>query len=147
MHITFTGGGTLGSVTPLLATVPALRDQDPTVRLSWIGTRTGPEERLVREAGLEFFAISSGKLRRYLAWRNFTDLFRILAGLGQSLRLLGRLRPDVVVSAGGFVAVPVVWAKFSSRISSSEIVPEITAASRPLAVAFAPLMLTVGSTP
>ena len=58
-------------------------------------------------AGIPYHAIPTGKLRRQLAWRNVTDLtLRVPAGLGRALALLGRLRPDVVVATGGFVAVP-----------------------------------------
>jgi len=61
----------------------------------------------VPAAGIPYHAIPTGKLRRQLAWRNVTDLaVRVPAGLGRALALLGRLRPDVVVATGGFVAVP-----------------------------------------
>ncbi len=116
MRVVFTGGGTLGSVTPLIAAAAALRAGDPGVELSWIGTRSGPEAATVGEAGITFRSVSSGKLRRYFSLNNFADLFRIAAGFFQALGLLGRLRPDVVVSAGGFVAVPVVWAAAARRI-------------------------------
>ncbi|MFA6603729.1 MAG: UDP-N-acetylglucosamine--N-acetylmuramyl-(pentapeptide) pyrophosphoryl-undecaprenol N-acetylglucosamine transferase [Patescibacteria group bacterium] len=114
--IIFTGGGTLGSVTPLLAVAAVIRRADPRTDLVWIGTGSGPESRLVREAGMEFQAVSSGKFRRYLSGENFLDLFRILRGFGEAWILLGRLRAGVVVSAGGFVAVPVVWAAALRRI-------------------------------
>lgn len=110
MHILFTGGGTLGPVTPLLAVAHAIKASRPDAKFSWIGTKDGPEAKLVIEAGIDLHAVSAGKLRRYFSLRNATDVFRILRGYSQSRRLLRRLRPDVVVSAGGFVAVPVTWA-------------------------------------
>lgn len=116
MKAVFAGGGTLGSVTPLLAAARAWRELAPGHEAHWIGTTFGPEGRLVVEAGAIFHAVSSGRLRRYFDWRNFTDLFRIAAGFFQSLSLLGLIRPAVVVSAGGFVAVPVVWAAWCRRI-------------------------------
>jgi UDP-N-acetylglucosamine--N-acetylmuramyl-(pentapeptide) pyrophosphoryl-undecaprenol N-acetylglucosamine transferase len=116
MRIAFAGGGTLGSVTPLLAVAKAVRERRPDAECLWIGTTYGPESRLVAEAGLEFHAISSGKFRRYLAWQNVTDLFRIIKGLFGALALFRRRRPDVLVSAGGFVAVPAVWAAWLKRI-------------------------------
>src|SRR5690606_11710379 len=57
-----------------------------------------------------FHAIATGKLRRYFSLRNFTDPFRVVAGAFQAFALLGRLKPDLVVSKGGFVAVPVAYA-------------------------------------
>lgn len=116
MLIILTGGGTLGSVTPLLATVPEILKLRPETRFVWFGTEAGPERALVVKAGIDFLAIPSGKLRRYFSWSNFTDLFRIAGGVLRSWRLLVRMRPDLVVSAGGFVAVPVVWAAWLCRV-------------------------------
>ncbi len=116
IHVILCGGGTLGPVTPLLAVARALHVRAPGAEISWIGTVDGPEARLVSEAGIPFSAISAGKLRRYLSWRNFTDHFRIVKGFFESLRLLRRLHADVVVTAGGFVAVPVVWAAWFLRV-------------------------------
>ncbi|MEY4723102.1 MAG: hypothetical protein RLZZ324_615 [Candidatus Parcubacteria bacterium] len=109
-RILFTGGGTLGPVTPLLAVAAEIRAFAPDAELSWIGTRTGPERALVEAAGIPFHAISSGKFRRYFSFANLVDLARVKIGFFQAYALLGRLRPDMVVSAGGFVAVPVAWA-------------------------------------
>src|SRR5262249_36951978 len=72
-----------------------------------IGGRDGVEARRVPEAGLPFHPISTGKLRRYWDRKNVSDLFlRVPAGFVQSVRLLRRLRPAVLFSAGGFVSVP-----------------------------------------
>lgn len=114
--ILLAGGGTGGSVSPLLAVAASLRRQAPTVRCVFVGTRRGPEERLVRAAGLPFEAIPAGKLRRYWSGQNFVDVGRVAAGLVAAWRLLTRLRPAAVVSAGGFVAVPVVWTAWVRRI-------------------------------
>lgn len=110
MHIVFTGGGTLGPVTPLIAVIRELRALAPDAEVSWIGTRGGPEERLVREAGIPFDAVSAGKLRRYFSWKNFADPLLVAKGFFEARRLLKARKADAVVSAGGFVAVPVAWA-------------------------------------
>jgi UDP-N-acetylglucosamine--N-acetylmuramyl-(pentapeptide) pyrophosphoryl-undecaprenol N-acetylglucosamine transferase len=86
------------------------------VRLAWIGSQTGIEAQWVPAAGIPYHAIPTGKLRRQLAWRNVTDLtIRVPAGFGRALALLGRLRPDVVVATGGFVAVPTAIAAAARR--------------------------------
>src|SRR5262249_44521852 len=65
----------------------------------------------VQPAGLPSRATPPGRPRRQLAWRNVPDLtLRVPAGFGRAVALLGRLRPDVVVATGGFVAVPTAMA-------------------------------------
>jgi len=111
-----TGGGTAGSVTPLLAIAEALRKNRPELQLSWLGTVSGPEKILVEEAGIDFRAISSGKFRRYWSIANFIDLFRIIKGFGQAVSFIYQTRPKLVISAGSFVSVPVVWAAKFFRV-------------------------------
>ena len=113
--IVLTGGGTLGHVTPHLALIPRLREAG--YEIHYIGTENGMEAPKMRAVeGITYHAVKSGKLRRYFSWQNFTDPFRVIAGAFQSARLMGKIRPDVVFSKGGFVAVPVVFGAWLHRI-------------------------------
>ena len=106
--IVMTGGGTAGHVTPNLALVPLLKEHGYDV--AYIGSYNGIEKKLVEDAGITYYGISSGKLRRYFDWKNFTDPFRVIKGFSEANQLLKHLKPDVVFSKGGFVSVPVVMA-------------------------------------
>ena len=111
LRILFTGGGTLGSVVPLVAVHEELVSRyGKNVQSRWIGTRSGPERLVVENAGIAFKAIATGKLRRYFSLQTFIDPFFILLGFFQSLFSIIANRPDAVVSAGSFTAVPVLWA-------------------------------------
>jgi UDP-N-acetylglucosamine--N-acetylmuramyl-(pentapeptide) pyrophosphoryl-undecaprenol N-acetylglucosamine transferase len=55
-----------------------------------------------------YHVVPVGKLRRYFSWENARDLFRVLHGLWVGWRIVGRLRPRVIFSKGGFVSVPAV---------------------------------------
>lgn len=104
------GGGTMGSVTPLLAVVEELRQRDPSTSVIWWGTTDGPERAVVERAGIPFSELYSGKLRRYLSFKNLTDAAHILAGGVQALWRFGFSRPTVMLAAGSYVAVPAAWA-------------------------------------
>ncbi len=106
--IVMTGGGTAGHVTPNLALVPLLKKAG--YEISYIGSYNGIEKKLVEDAGITYYGISSGKLRRYHDWKNFTDPFRVIKGFSEANQLLKHIQPDVVFSKGGFVSVPVVMA-------------------------------------
>ena len=117
LTVVFAGGGTGGHTAAGLAIATALSARlGDGVRLAWIGSQTGVEATWVPAAGIPYDAIPTGKLRRQLAWRNVTDLtIRVPAGFGRAFALLGRLRPDVVVATGGFVAVPTAVAAAARR--------------------------------
>jgi UDP-N-acetylglucosamine--N-acetylmuramyl-(pentapeptide) pyrophosphoryl-undecaprenol N-acetylglucosamine transferase len=113
--IILTGGGTAGSVSPLLAIAEDLRPQG-TFNWLFIGTRRGIEREMVREAGIRYWPIAAGKLRRYFDWRNFSDVFNLIIGFGQSVLIILMEKPDLVLSAGSFVSVPVVWVAWLLRV-------------------------------
>lgn len=110
MRIVYTGGGTGGHVFPALAVHSAIKKDFDDVEAFWIGSSSGPERRWVEAEGIAFYAVPSGKLRRYFSLRNFVDFFKVFAGFVKAFFILLRIRPDVVFSKGGYVAVPPVIA-------------------------------------
>jgi len=115
IDILIAGGGTGGHTSPGLAVAALLGERG--IPCAWIGSRDGVEARLVPERGIPYFAIPTGKLRRYWSWRNVRDLaVGAPSGLAYAALLLGRLRPRVVFATGGFVALPVVIAAALWRI-------------------------------
>ena len=110
MKIILSGGYTLGPVTPLLAIAEVIKKHHPDAKFLWIGTKTGPERELIEAQGIEFVTITTGKLRRYFSFWNITDIFKIIVGFFQSLKIVWKFEPDFCISAGGFVSVPVHFA-------------------------------------
>lgn len=110
MKILLTGGGTMGSVTPLVAVMDELKKDGGNHQFLWIGTKTGPEKEFIESNKIEFRSIQFGKLRRYFSVKNFTDIFRIKIGVIQSFFIIIKFKPDIILSAGSFVSVPVVFA-------------------------------------
>ena len=106
--IVLTGGGTAGHVTPNIALLPSLRQAG--YEITYIGSYDGIEKKLISDFDIPYTGISTGKLRRYLDIRNFTDPFRVIKGFSEAKKYLKEYRPDVVFSKGGFVSVPVVRA-------------------------------------
>jgi UDP-N-acetylglucosamine--N-acetylmuramyl-(pentapeptide) pyrophosphoryl-undecaprenol N-acetylglucosamine transferase len=107
MKILFSGGYTLGPVTPLLAIAETIKKKYPEAKFLWVGTETGPEKVLIEASGIQFITIASGKMRRYISLWNLVDIFSFFKGLFQSLKIIWNYEPDICISAGGFVSVPV----------------------------------------
>jgi len=113
-HIVLTGGGTAGHVTPNIALIPGLKEMG--YQISYIGSYNGIEKTLIEAEGIPYYGISTGKLRRYLDLKNLSDPFRVIKGISEAKKLMKELKPDIVFSKGGFVAVPVVLAAKSRKI-------------------------------
>lgn len=112
--IVLTGGGTAGHVTPNMALIERLREED--FDISYIGSYNGIEKTLIEGMGVKYYGISSGKLRRYFSLKNISDPFRVLKGCFEASKLIKKIKPDIVFSKGGFVAVPVVFAAGMRKI-------------------------------
>lgn len=112
--IVLTGGGTAGHVTPNLALLPYLQKAD--FEITYMGSYDGIEKKLLADFGIPYVGISTGKFRRYMDPKNFTDPFRVIKGYSQAKKFLKEYGPDVVFSKGGFVSVPVVRAAASLHI-------------------------------
>lgn len=108
--IILTGGGTAGHVSLNQAILPELENLG--FRVDYIGSKGGIEHELISESHpqIRYHAIASGKLRRYFSMKNFTDPFRVGAGLVQAMNIIRKTKPAVIFSKGGFVSVPVAMA-------------------------------------
>ncbi len=112
--IVLTGGGTAGHVTPNIALLPGLIEEG--YEIHYIGSYEGIEKKLISDFDIKYYGIATGKFRRYFDLKNFSDPFRVLKGYREARKIMKNIKPDVVFSKGGFVAVPVVKAAGSLRI-------------------------------
>lgn len=104
-HLLISAAGTGGHVMPGLAVARELVSRG--WRVSWIGTQSGMEGGLVARDGIDFTGLDfqgvrgkgplgmvKGLVKLFLAGRRATDVIR-------------RMKPDVLFTTGGYVAVPV----------------------------------------
>lgn len=112
MTLVFTGGGTLGSVTPLLAIAEEFT-QDKKI---WIGTNKGPEKKLVHEERMQYFGIQTYKLRRYFSLKTLLELPHLFQAYSAAKKILREEQATLVITAGGFTGVPVCRAARSLKI-------------------------------
>ncbi len=112
--IVLTGGGTAGHVTPNLALVQSLKASG--YEVFYVGSIDGMEKGLVEAHKIPYYGIATGKLRRYLSAKNLTDAFRTVKGVSDAIKVLKKLKPNVVFSKGGFVSVPVTIAAYFLKI-------------------------------
>lgn len=116
MRFLLIGGGTMGSVSPLVAVYEKIKSAEPKTEFLFVGTKNGPEKKAVESYKIKFQAISSGKMRRYFSWHNFIDPFKIIFAFFQSLIILIKFKPNAIMIAGSFVGVPVAWAAWLMRV-------------------------------
>ena len=107
------GGGTGGHVTPALALGEVIAGRGDSV--AFIGSEQGLESRWVPAAGFELVALSSQQVMGRKLLGRVTGLFRTLMQVGRARSALRHRRADVVISVGGFAAVPAALAAWLTR--------------------------------
>ena len=106
------GGGTAGHVNPAIALARAMtRDS-----VSFVGTATGAESRLVPAAGFPLDNIVVAGFDRSKPWLFPRTAARAAGAVTQARTLLGAAKPDAVVGMGGYVSLPAVLAARSLRV-------------------------------
>lgn len=106
MKVVFAGGGTGGHLYPAIALADALQGR---AECEFVGTADRLERTIVPRAGYRLHVVAASPLARR-GWAILRTVAVNALGTLQALTLLRRLRPDLVVAAGGYVCFPVVVA-------------------------------------
>lgn len=112
--IVLTGGGTAGHCIPCLALLPNLKKEFD--KIYYIGSENGIEKDLVKKANIPFYSVPCIKLKREFSIDNLKIPFTLIKGIRSAGKLLNKLKPDVVFSKGGYVALPTVIAANKRKI-------------------------------
>lgn len=112
-----TGGGTSGHVLPALAIAERLAEagHDPS-SVRYVGARRGIERRLLPPTPFPSTFLDVIGLQRRIDPANLLFPVKLAAAVWTAFRLLGRWRPRVVVSVGGYASLPAVIAGWLRRV-------------------------------
>lgn len=110
----FTGGGSSGHVTPNIAIIAQAKQK--AWQVAYVGSYEGIEKTLIEPLHIPYYAISTGKLRRSLDWRNLLMPWQVVQGIWQCYQLCRQNKPAVIFSKGGFVALPLVIGAWLNHI-------------------------------
>lgn len=104
-----------GHLTPALAVIHAFRRILPKTKIVFIGREFAQVKELTRSREREemkklripFYPINAAKFHRTYFLRNFEELFRLFPSFKQAYGILKNEKPDVFISFGGYLAVPI----------------------------------------
>jgi UDP-N-acetylglucosamine--N-acetylmuramyl-(pentapeptide) pyrophosphoryl-undecaprenol N-acetylglucosamine transferase len=113
------GGGTGGHLFPGLALAEEVKTRHPKNSVMFVGTTRGLEGRVVPKAGFALELIDVGPLKGQGLFGLLKGLFRLPKSLWQSLRILKKFDPDVVVGVGGYASGPVLVAAWLKGIPTA----------------------------
>lgn len=120
MKICITGG----HLSPALATALEIRRRHPDWKIIWVGRsqalagdkEASAESKIVKDLGIPFFALRAGRLNRMISFETFLWALFIPVGFIQAFIVCIREKPAMIVSFGGYIALPMVVAGFLREI-------------------------------
>ncbi len=119
MRMMVAGGGTGGHVFPGIALAEEMVTRHPGNDVVFVGTSRGLEAAVVPQAGFPIELIRIQGLKGKPLWSFFEGLLLLPRALAQSISILRRWRPDVVVGVGGYASGPVLLGAWLLRIPTA----------------------------
>lgn len=116
------GGGTGGHIYPAIAIASRLKRDFPDARILFIGTDRGLEKQLVPRAGFPLEKIRVKGFNRKLSLDTLVSIKEMVLGGLDSIKILMREKPDLVIGTGGYVAGPVIF--FAALLGLPTIIHE-----------------------
>lgn len=109
MRVILSGGGTGGHIYPALTIADQIKKLSPNAEIIFVGTEQGLEKDIIPRYGYHLEFIDVAGFKRSLSFDTLRSSVKLLSGLKDAYRLLGKLKPDLVIGTGGYVCGPIVF--------------------------------------
>ena len=130
LRIIIAGGGTGGHLFPGIAVAQEFISRAPDVEVIFVGTDRVFEKSILSEKGYRHLSISAEGIKGRSWWRKLFSIFKLPRGIVESLWILLKFRPHLVVGVGGYSAGPVVmgaWLLGMKRVLHEQnVLPGVT---------------------
>jgi len=128
-RVVISGGGTGGHLYPALVLGRQLVELEPGLRLTYVGTHRVVEKQIMEEHGVHFIPMRIEGLKGR-GLKSLGGLVLLPLSFIQSLVILLRTKPDLVIGVGGFSAGPIVllasWLRIPTLILEQNALPGFT---------------------
>ncbi|MBT3350759.1 MAG: undecaprenyldiphospho-muramoylpentapeptide beta-N-acetylglucosaminyltransferase, partial [Nitrospinaceae bacterium] len=115
MRLLIAGGGTGGHLYPGIAVAKAWLQSGPEHSVLFVGTERGIEARVLPKEGLPLETISAAGLFGKSFLQKIKGAVLLIRGIFQSMGIVGRFNPNVVLGVGGYASAPAVVASWLRR--------------------------------
>lgn len=127
--IIIAAGGSGGHIFPALSVWEILSERHPDMELTWVGSSHRIESTLLPSRGIKFIGLRQTEIRRRLSigniFYNLRTLWFLLVSIFRSIGIVRKIKPDFVLTTGGFAAGSVGLAAWLTRTPLVIIEPNV----------------------
>ena len=116
------GGGTGGHIFPALAIANAIKSDNGSAEILFVGASKRMEMKRVPEAGFQIKGLWISGFQRKLSVQNLLFPFKLIVSLCRSYFILKQFQPKVVIGTGGFASGPLLY--MATRMNIPSIIQE-----------------------
>lgn len=110
MKVIVTGGGTGGHIYPALAIADKFKEINPDTQILYIGCSEGIEKDVVPKSGYPMELVDARWLDKISPKEVIKTGISVSKGVMESLKIIKKFGPDVIIGTGGYVCFPVLVA-------------------------------------
>ena len=108
-RIILSGGGTGGHIYPAISIANELKSRDNNSEILFVGARDKMEMKIVPKYGFEILGLWICGFNRGKIFNNLLFPVKLLVSVFQSIILIKKFKPDVVVGTGGYASGPTLY--------------------------------------
>jgi len=116
MRVIVAGGGTGGHLFPAVAVGSQIARMRPSAKVMYVGTINGFEAKWLPASGYCYELLDVHGVMGHSLVGRVRALAEFLRAIGMARKLMGRFRPHLVISAGGYASAPTVVAAMFARV-------------------------------
>ena len=105
-----TGGGTGGHIYPAMAVAAALREQNDTEQIYYVGNPENLEKSIAENAGYTFLDVNVSGMPRQISIKLIKWTFNLFFSSLKSVYYILKYKPQLVFGTGGYVSAPALFA-------------------------------------
>lgn len=108
LKIIIAGGGTGGHIFPALSIANALKENNPSIEILFIGARGKMEMEKIPEAGYQIIGLNIAGFNRSSLIKNIDLPFKIIDSFLQVRKIVNQFKPNAAIGVGGYSSFPVL---------------------------------------
>lgn len=128
-RVIISGGGTAGHLYPALAVSMMLKEREPNIAITFIGSNRDIEKNIMKHHKADFISLKIEGIKGK-GLRSIRSLFLLPFAFLRSLAILIRLKPRLVIGVGGYSSGPIVllasWIRIPTLLMEQNLQPGFT---------------------
>ena len=116
MRVIIVAGGTGGHIYPAISILNKIKEKEKDSKFLYIGTTNRMEKDIIPKLGIDYVGIEMSGLSRKNIFSNFSVIKKYIKAVKKAKKVISEFNPDIVIGAGGYNTVPVLYAAHSLKI-------------------------------